>query len=81
MSEHTTADEKEIDARLGFCPGPFWELLRGMKVLAVGGVLALLSSDPSLATDIPTWLRKARYEYLGAFPEQGYTRFVMRKTH
>jgi tRNA 2-thiouridine synthesizing protein A len=81
MSERPPVIEKEIDARFGFCPGPFWELIRGMKVLPVGGVLTLLSSDPSLAKDIPVWLRKAKYEYLGAFPEQGYTRFVMQKTH
>jgi len=56
-------------------------LIRGIKVLPVGGVLTLLSSDSSLSKDIPTWLHKVKYEYRGAFPEQGYTRFVMRKTH
>jgi tRNA 2-thiouridine synthesizing protein A len=73
--------EKEIDARGSFCPGPLMELIRGMKALPVGGTLAVLSSDPGSAKDIPAWIQKARHEYLGAFPEQGYTRFVARKAH
>jgi TusA-related sulfurtransferase len=72
---------KEIDARGSFCPGPLMELIRGMKALPVGGVLAVLSSDPGSAKDIPAWIQKARHEFLGAIPEQGYTRFVARKTH
>jgi TusA-related sulfurtransferase len=72
---------KEIDARGSFCPGPLMELIRGIKVLPVGGVLAVMSSDPGSAKDIPAWIQKARHEYLGAFPAQGYTRFVVRKAH
>ncbi len=34
--------DKEIDARGSFCPGPLMELIRGMKALPVGGVLAVL---------------------------------------
>jgi TusA-related sulfurtransferase len=77
------AIDKEIDARGSFCPGPLMELIRGMKVLPVGGVLAVLSSDPGSAKDIPAWLAKAGHELIGAFPqpEQGYTRFVARKAH
>jgi tRNA 2-thiouridine synthesizing protein A len=73
--------DKEIDARGSFCPGPLMELIRGMKVLPIGGVLAVLSSDPGSAKDIPAWIAKASHEFVGAFPEQGYTRFVARKTH
>src|SRR5579859_5562796 len=73
--------DKEIDARGSFCPGPLMELIRGMKSLQVGGVLAVLSSDPGSAKDIPAWIQKARHEFIGTFPEQGYTRFVARKAH
>ncbi len=73
--------DKEIDARGSFCPGPLMELIRGIKVLPVGGTLAVLSSDPGSAKDIPAWIQKAGHEFVGAFPEQGYTRFVARKTH
>ena len=73
--------DKEIDARGSFCPGPLMELIRGVKVLPVGDVLAVLSSDPGSAKDIPAWINKAKHEFVGAFPEEGYTRFVVRKTH
>lgn len=73
--------DKEIDARRSFCPGPLMELIRGIKALPVGGTLAVLSSDPGSAKDIPAWIAKAKHEYIGAFPVQGYTRFVVRKAH
>lgn len=75
------AIDREIDARGSFCPGPLMELIRGIKILPVGGILAVLSSDPGSNKDIPAWIAKAGHEFLGAFPEQGYTRFVVRKTH
>lgn len=73
--------DKEIDARGSFCPGPLMELIRGIKISPVGGVLAVLSSDPGSAKDIPAWIQKAGHEFIGAFAEPGYTRFVVRKTH
>ena len=80
MSEQVqVAIDKEFDARGSFCPGPLMELIRGIKALPVGGVLAVLSSDPGSAKYIPAWIRKAGHEFLGAFPEQGCTRFVVRK--
>ena len=82
MSEATDIlVDKEIDARGSFCPGPLMELIRGIKVLPVQGVLALLSSDPGSARDVPAWVRKAKHELLGVSQEQGYTRFVVRKEH
>jgi tRNA 2-thiouridine synthesizing protein A len=76
-----TAIDKQIDARGSFCPGPLLELIRGVKSVAAGGVVAVLSSDPGSNKDIPLWIEKARHEFLGAFPEAGYTRFMVRKTH
>ena len=73
--------DKEIDARGSFCPGSLMELIRGIKVLPVGGVVAVLSSDPGSAKDIPAWIAKAHHDFIGAFPENGYTRFNVRKTH
>ncbi len=73
--------DKEIDARGSFCPGPLMELIRGVKALPVGSVIAVLSSDQGSSKDIPAWIQKANHEFIGAFPEQGYTRFVARKTH
>lgn len=73
--------DKEIDARGSFCPGPLMELIRGVKALPIGGVLVVLSSDPGSAKDIPAWIAKAKHEFVGAFPEEGYTRFIVRKMH
>ena len=77
----TVAVDKEIDARGSFCPGPLLELIRGVKSVAVGGTVAVLSGDPGSNKDIPLWIQKARHDYLGAFPEDGYTRFIVRKAH
>jgi tRNA 2-thiouridine synthesizing protein A len=71
--------DKEIDARGSFCPGPLMELMRAVRTVPVGATLALLSSDPGSNKDIPIWVAKARHEFVGAFPEAGYTRFVIRK--
>lgn len=73
-----TAD-KTIDARGSFCPGPLLELIRGIRSVPVGAVLAVLSSDPGSAKDIPLWIQKAGHEYLGGYPDDGCTRFVVRK--
>jgi TusA-related sulfurtransferase len=79
MTEMTI--DKEIDARGSFCPGPLMELMRGVKTAPVGAVVAVLSSDPGSNKDIPVWVAKARHEMIGVFPEDGYSRFVIRKAH
>ncbi|HEU5366842.1 MAG TPA: sulfurtransferase TusA family protein [Ktedonobacterales bacterium] len=73
--------DREVDARGSFCPGPLMELIRLVRAEPVGSVLAVLSSDPGSAKDIPAWVQKAGHEYLGAYAADGYTRFVLRKTH
>lgn len=79
-SPHPAAD-KEIDARGSFCPGPLMELIRGVKSVPIGSVVAVLSTDPGSAKDIPLWIAKSQHEYVGAFDEHDHTRFVVRKTH
>lgn len=73
------APDKEVDARGSFCPGPLLELIRGIKSVAVGSTVAVLSSDPGSNKDIPLWVAKAGHEFIGAFDEAGYTRFIVRK--
>lgn len=80
----TTGDvsiDKEIDARGSFCPGPLLELIRGVKSVEVGQVLAVLSSDPGSSKDIPAWVAKAKHEMVGIEEETGFNRFVIRKSH
>ncbi|HBY94558.1 MAG: sulfurtransferase TusA family protein [Ardenticatenaceae bacterium] len=73
--------DREIDARGSFCPGPLMEFIRVMKSVAPGTVVAVLSSDPGSTKDIPVWIQKARHDYIGTFPEQGYNRIIARKAH
>lgn len=77
----TVQPDKTIDARGSFCPGPLMELIRTVKTAPVGSVIEVLSSDPGSSKDIPVWIAKARHEYIGAFPADGCTHFVLRKTH
>ena len=72
---------KEIDARGSFCPGPLLELIRGVKSVDVGQTLQVLSSDPGSNKDIPAWVAKAKHDMVGIYPEDGYSRFVIRKSH
>ena len=74
-----TTIDKQIDARGSFCPGPLLELIRGVKSVDVGQTVQVLSSDPGSNKDIPAWVAKARHEMIGVFPEDGYSRFVIRK--
>jgi tRNA 2-thiouridine synthesizing protein A len=70
-----------VDARGSHCPGPLMELIKAVKAAQVGDVIAVLSSDSGSARDIPLWAQKAGQRYLGAFPEEGHTRFVVQKVH
>lgn len=73
--------DKEIDARGSFCPGPLLELIRGVKSVEVGQVIAVLSSDPGSSKDIPAWVDKAKHEMIRIDQEPDFNRFVIRKTH
>jgi len=77
---HIAAD-KIIDVRGCYCPKPLLELIRALKSALVGTTLELRTSDPSAATDIPTWVQHAGHDYLGAYPANGYTRFLVHKAH
>lgn len=71
--------DREVDARGSFCPGPLMEMIRVVRAAPIGSVIAVLSSDPGSARDIPAWVQKSGHEYLGAYAMEGYSRFVMRK--
>lgn len=50
--------QRVVDARGSFCPGPLMELISNMKMMAVGDVLELLSTDAGSAADVPEWIKK-----------------------
>lgn len=69
-----------LDARGSFCPGPLMELIRGIRQAKVGELIEVWSSDTGSRKDIPFWVGKAGHQLVGVFEEQGYARFLVRKT-
>jgi TusA-related sulfurtransferase len=76
----TVTVDKEIDARGMPCPGPLMSLIGAVREGGVGDVIEVLSADHGSKTDIPAWLRKAGHELVEMADEEGYARFVVRKT-
>lgn len=51
-------EQRVVDARGSFCPGPLMELIATLKQVKVGDTLELLSSDKGSAKDVPEWVQK-----------------------
>jgi TusA-related sulfurtransferase len=74
-----TQVERTIDARGMPCPGPLMSLIGAIREGEIGQAFEVLSSDEGSKTDIPAWIAKASHELVETVPEDGYTRFVVRK--
>ena len=70
---------KSIDARGMACPGPLMSLIGAIRQGAVGDVFEVLSGDAGSTTDIPLWVAKAKQELVRVVPDDGFSRFVVRK--
>ena len=68
-----------IDGRGMPCPGPLMSLIGAIRAGQLGDVIEVLSSDEGSKTDIPAWVAKAKHEMVEIVPEDGYSRFVVRK--
>jgi TusA-related sulfurtransferase len=75
----TYAITRSIDARGMPCPGPLMALIGAIREGAVDDVIEVLSTDEGSLTDVPAWVAKAGHELIGTVPEDGFTRFVVRK--
>lgn len=75
----TTEVTRSIDARGMACPGPLMTLIGAIREGEVGDVIEVLSTDEGSRTDIPAWVSKARHELVEVVPDDGYSRFVIRK--
>lgn len=75
----TTEITRSIDARGMPCPGPLMSLIGAIREGSVGDVIEVLSSDEGSKTDIPAWVAKAQHELVEVVPDDGYSRFVIRK--
>jgi tRNA 2-thiouridine synthesizing protein A len=72
---------KSIDGRGMACPGPLLSLIGAIRAGAVGEAFEVLSSDAGSRTDIPAWVAKAKHDLVRIVDEDGYARFVVRKSH
>jgi TusA-related sulfurtransferase len=72
--------DAEVDCRGQLCPTPIIELARHLADVAVGGVLAVASDDPSARHDVPAWCRMREQEYVGEdTADDGVPRFLVRR--
>lgn len=55
----------ELDCRGLRCPLPIIELAKAFPGLAVGDVIAVVSTDAAARVDVPAWCRMRDQEYLG----------------
>ncbi len=77
----TPKADRTIDVRGSFCPGPLMELIKGIKEAKVSEVLAVYSSDTGSKRDIPLWVNKAKHDLIAIVDHDGFTEFVIRKSH
>jgi tRNA 2-thiouridine synthesizing protein A len=75
----TTEVTRSIDAKGMACPGPLMTLIGAIREGQVGDVIEVLSSDEGSKTDIPAWVAKAQHELVEVVPDDGFTRFIIRK--
>ena len=72
--------DRSIDARGMPCPGPLMSLIGAIREGELGDVIEVLSSDEGSKTDIPAWLGKSGHELVETVPDDGFVRFIVRKT-
>jgi TusA-related sulfurtransferase len=75
----TTEVSRSIDARGMPCPGPLMSLIGAIREGLVGDVIEVLSSDEGSRADIPAWVAKAGHELVTIDPDDGFSRFIVRK--
>jgi TusA-related sulfurtransferase len=76
----TVEIDRTIDARGMACPGPLMSLIGAIREGEVGDVFEVDSSDLGSKTDIPAWISKAGHELIEVVEEDGFARFIIRKT-
>ncbi|MGO9544969.1 MAG: sulfurtransferase TusA family protein [Rhodomicrobium sp.] len=74
------SENKIIDARDTFCPGPLMELITYMKRASVGDTLELLSTDEGSAADVPEWIHKVGHEMISNEKVGAIWHITVRKT-
>ena len=71
---------KTIDAKGQKCPMPVLLAARGIKEMAPGEVMLIEATDGGSRSDIPAWARDTGNELLETSTEDGFYRYLIRKT-
>ena len=71
---------RELDCRGLRCPQPVIELARRVGDVAVGGLLAVVATDPAAGSDIRAWCRMKGQEFVGEeVTGDGTPRYIVRR--
>lgn len=54
-----------VDARRLLCPMPLLKAEAGLRGLAAGQLLQVLSTDPGLERDLPAWCQVSGHQFIG----------------
>ena len=68
-----------LDARGLQCPMPSVKTALALEQLPAGGVVKVLTDDPTSKTDLPQWVRGNGHQVLGIEEQEGYTEIYVKK--
>ncbi|QLQ11888.1 MAG: sulfurtransferase TusA family protein [Nocardioidaceae bacterium] len=72
--------EWELDCRGLRCPAPIIALAKRLSEVPLGGVIAVVATDPAARPDVAAWCRMRGQEYVGEdVAEDGVPRFLVRR--
>ena len=69
-----------IDAKGKKCPMPVLMTAKGVKQIEVGQIMLVEATDGGSRSDIPAWAKDTGNELLETSAEDGYFRYVIRKS-
>ncbi len=61
------------------CPMPIIETAKKIKELQSGQILEIISTDPGIKEDMPSWCHLTGHEFLGLEEEEGIIKVYVRK--
>jgi len=68
-----------IDTVGRFCPVPIIETANKIREMKIGETLTVISYDPGIKNDMPSWCSLTGNEFLGMSEEDGEIRVYVRK--
>lgn len=69
-----------IDAKGKKCPMPVLLTAKGIKQIESGQIMLVEATDGGSRSDIPAWAKDTGHEVLETSDEDGYFRYVIRKS-